>query len=138
MSNLAGFLKPLYTEETKEIIISDRFVDEEGKPLPFKLKTLSQTQMKGISKRSYREKYVNGKKVNEMDQDLFISRCLVESCVQPDFKDVELCHAYGTEDPYDLPQKMLLVREYEKLGRAFIELNGLESSDIDLGEVTKN
>lgn len=138
MSNLAGFFKPLYTEETREVVISDRFVDDDGKPLAFKLKTLSQDQMKAISKRSVKDKIVNGKKSQELDHDLFISRCLVESCIQPDFKDTELCKHYGTLDPYELPQKMLLVREYEKLGRTFIELNGLESEDIDIGEVTKN
>ena len=138
MSNLAGFFKPLYTEETREVVISDRFVDENGKPIPFKLKSLSQEQMRDIAKRSIREKIVNGKKTQETDTDLFISRCLVTACLQPDFKDEELCKNYGTIDPFELPQKMLLAREYDKLGRVFIDMNGLESGEFDLGEVTKN
>jgi hypothetical protein len=138
MSNLAGFLKPLYTEATQEVVISDRFVDDEGNPLPFKLRSLTQERIRDLTRRSNRERVVNGKKTTELDADLFIARCLVESCIQPDFKDVEICHTYGTEDPLEVPQKMLLVGEYNKLGQVFMELNGISSGDFDLGEVSKN
>lgn len=134
MANLAGFLKPTYTEKTIELVISDRFLDDEGNPLPFKLKTLSQAQMKTIAKRSSKTTKGN----TEIDNSQFIARCIVESTLQPDFKDRELCNAYGTEDPYELPELMLLTSEYEKLGRAFLELNGLEDGSLDVTKVTKN
>lgn len=138
MSNLAGFLKPTYTEKTVEIDISDRFLDDNGEPLHFKLKTLTQEQMQQIAKRSIKEKVVNGKKVQEVDKLQHLARCIVESCIQPDFKDRELCLANGTEDPVELPQKMLLVSEYEKLTRAFLDLNGLTGDSPEFGEVSKN
>lgn len=138
MSNLAGFLKPLYTESKQEVVISDRFVDEEGKPLPFILRSLTQERIRDITKHSNREKIVNGKKTLELDSDLFISRCLVESCIQPNFKEKDICDQYGTIDPLEVPQKMLLIGEYNKLGQAFMELNGLNSGEFDLGEVSKN
>lgn len=134
MANLAGFLKPTYTEKTIEVNISDRFLDDEGNPIPFKMKTLSQAQMKSIAKRS--AKTVKGN--TEIDNSQFIARCIVESTIQPDFKDRELCIAYGTEDPYELPELMLLTAEYEKLGRAFLELNGLEEGSLDVTKITKN
>lgn len=134
MANLAGFLNPTYSEKTIEVIISDRFVDEEGNPLPFILKTLPQVRLKSIAKRSQKTKGGNG----EIDSSLFISRCLVESCIQPDFKGHDICMKYETEDPFEVPERMLLAAEYEKLGRAFLELNGLEDSGLDVTKVTKN
>lgn len=139
MANLAGFLKPTYKEKTVQIVISDRFLDEKGEPIPFILKSMTQDRMNAIAKRSVREQTVNGKKVQVADTAQQIARCLIESCIQPDFRDAELCRAYGTEDPVELPQKMLLISEYEKLGQAFLELNGMSSDDFILtGEVTKN
>jgi len=137
MSNLKAFLKPLYTEKTVSLVVSDRFVDDDGKPVEFILKTLSQEQLATISKRSMREQTIGGRKVQDIDRNAYVNRCLVESCIQPDFKDKELCNAYGTEDPIQLPQKMLLGFEYERLGRAFLELNGLNDESPELGEVSK-
>lgn len=137
MSNLKAFLKPLYTEKTVSVVVSDRFVDDDGKPVEFILKTLSQEQLATISKRSMREQTIGGRKVQDIDRNAYVNRCLVESCIQPDFKDKELCNAYGTEDPIQLPQKMLLGFEYERLGRAFLELNGLNDESPELGEVSK-
>lgn len=137
MSNLKAFLKPLYTEKTVSLVVSDRFVDDDGKPVEFILKTLSQEQLATINKRSMREQTIGGRKVQDIDRNAYVNRCLVESCIQPDFKDKELCNAYGTEDPIQLPQKMLLGFEYERLGRAFLELNGLNDESPELGEVSK-
>lgn len=134
MGNLAGFLKPTYTEKTVEVNISDRFLDDDGNPIPFRIKTVSHSKLKSLANRSRKQ----GKKGEELDQSLFIARCIVESCVQPDFKDTELCHAYGTEDPYELPEKMLLASEYEALAKAFLDLNGNEGEDLDVSKVTKN
>lgn len=133
MANLAGFLKPKYTEKTIEVVVSDRFLDDDAKPLPFILKTLSHEKLKRLAERSRK----SGKS-GEIDQSLFISRCLVESCIQPDFKDRELCNAYGSEDPNEVPSKMLLASEFEALAKAFLELNGNEDEDLDLSKVTKN
>lgn len=136
MPNLAGFLKPTYSEKTAVFTnISDRFLDEEGNPLPFILKTLPHSKMKSIAQRSRKSK---GKNEGDIDQSLFVSRCLVEACVQPDFKDRDLCLAYDTEDPYELPGKMLLASEYEKLANAFLELNGSNGEELDVMNVTKN
>ena len=69
MSNLRAFLKPLYTEKTVEVIVSDRFADDDGNPVPFKLKTLTQETLAQISKRSMKEQTVGGRRVQEMDRN---------------------------------------------------------------------
>ena len=142
MSNLSAFLKPAYTERKIEIIVGDRFVDENGNPVPVIMKSLTQEQLQAIAKRSTHEKKVNGKVVIDVDSTEHLNRCLIASIISPDLTSRELCNAYGTEDPVSLPPKMFLIDEYEKLAKAFAKLNGLKSDEdgeIQIaGEVTKN
>lgn len=141
MSNLSAFLKPAYTERKIEIVVGDRFLDENGNPVPVVLKSLTQEQLQMIAKRSTHERKINGRTVNDIDANEHLNRCLVASMIFPDLSNRELCAAYGVEDPVLLPPKMFLVGEYEKLAKAFANLNGLKSDDGELqiaGEVTKN
>lgn len=141
MASLSAFLKPTYTEKKIEVIVGDRFKDEDGNPVAIVMKSLTQSQMQAISKQSTKEKKVNGKVVRDIDMNEHLNRCLVESIVFPDMRSKELCEAYGTLDPVTLPSRMFLIGEYQKLAQAFAELNGLDSED-DLedttDEITKN
>lgn len=137
MSGLSAFLNPTYTEQTAEVFVSDRFLDDDGKPIAFKIRTLKQEVLELISKRSRHEQMVDGHKVSVLDKSEHLNRCLVEACVYPNFKDKDLCEHYGTLDPIELPKKMLLVKEYEKLARAFLDLNGLSDDSPEYGEITK-
>jgi hypothetical protein len=141
MSNLSAFLKPAYTERKIEIVVGDRFLDEEGNPVPIVMKSLTQEQLQMIAKRSTHTRKVNGREVTEVDANEHLNRCLIAAVVFPDLSNKELCNAYGVEDPVILPPKMFLVDEYEKLAKAFASLNGLKSENGELqiaGEVTKN
>ena len=40
MSRLSAFLNPLPIQQEKEVVISSRFADEEGNPVPFKIRAL--------------------------------------------------------------------------------------------------
>ena len=141
MSELNAFMNPVYMEKKIEVVVSDRFVGEDGKPIPVVMKSLTQEKMQEIAKRSTHEKKVNGHLVSEMDAIEHLNRCLVASVISPDLTNRDLCNAYKTEDPVQLPSKMFLVDEYEKLARAFAALNGLKNEDGETeipGEVSKN
>lgn len=141
MSSLAAFLKPAYTERKIELIVGDRFLDEEGKPVPIVMKSLTQEQLNAIARQSTKEKKVGNKTVTEIDYEENMNRCLVESIVFPDLRNRELCLQYGTELPYQLPSKMFLVDEFSILAKAFAKLNGLREKNGETripGEVTKN
>lgn len=141
MSKLSAFLKPAYTERKLEIIVGDRFNDENGNPVPVVMKSLTQEQLNAIARRSTHEKTIGGKVVSDVDANEHLNRCLIASIVFPDLTDKDLCHAYGTEDPVSLPPKMFLIDEYEKLAKGFATLNGLKEEDGSIhitGEVTKN
>ena len=59
MSKLSAFLHPV-APEAKEIIISERFVGEDGKPVPFKIRPLTQEENDALVKRAKRTRTVNG------------------------------------------------------------------------------
>jgi hypothetical protein len=108
---------------TKEIIISDRF-KEDGKPVPFKIRTISQAENDALVKKAQKVDMVRGRRIQYQDDQKYTNSLIVACTVQPDFRDAELCQAYGTLDPLEVPGKMLLSGETAKLVEAIMNLNG--------------
>lgn len=143
MSALDALLKPVYEQTTKEVTLGNRLIDPEtGEPAKFTLRTITQDERSAIRKRSM----TTVGDANVVDGDLFLSRCLVESCVSPDLKSTEFCTFPPREaggkpivvSPDIALRKRLLVSEFEKLSKAFMELNMMSEDDPAEGEVTKN
>jgi len=125
MSALKAFLQPPVTGVTKEVIVSNRFKDDEGNPVPFVIKAISQKENENLARMSRKMSNVNGKPVERLN-DLLYTKRLVLACVQePDFSNQEICKYYGTEDPLDVPSQMLSVGEYSRLSNAILELNDM-------------
>jgi len=117
MSQLSAFLHPAASEEERAVIISDRFLDGEGKPVPFKIRALTQEQVDDISKRSTKTvKDKNGVR-EDLDSAEFSRRMILAAVAEPDFSSRELCEAYGVLDPLLAPGRMLRPGEYTKLLR---------------------
>lgn len=135
MSNLNAFLHPVQGDETREIIISNRFLDEDGKPVPFKIRALTQEENAQISKRSMRLVKGGKRGEKELDNTEYASRIIAAATVEPDFSSEALCKAYGTMDPLEVPGKMLLAGEYKRLMDAVMDLSGFHD---DLEEDAKN
>ena len=119
MSNLSAFLKPAYLREEKEIVISKRFVDENGEPVPFKIRSISQEENEQITKASRRQRKVSGTVQEYLDTIEYGRRMVVTGTVFPDFRDKQLCEAYGTLDPMQVPSKMLQAGEFAALMTAY-------------------
>lgn len=135
MSKLSAFLHPAVAED-KEIIISDRFRDEEGKVVPFKIKALTQEEVDAITKSCTTVKRDrSGKESRSFDSARFTKALVVAGTVEPDFRAKEICDAYSVLDPLMVPGKMLLAGEYAKLGDAIAELSGIND---DVEEEAKN
>lgn len=135
MSKLSAFLNPVTSDEKKEIVISKRFVDEKGNPIPFKIRAITQAENDQIIKASKRSVKVNGVMQEKLDTTEMSRRLVVEGTVYPDFRDSELCNGYGTMNPYEVPGKMLLAGEYSNL---LAEINKLSGFDVDVEEEAKN
>ena len=133
MSKLSTFLHPVAVSEEKEIVISKRFQDEKGNPVPFKIRALTQEENETLVKAatiSYRDR--TGANASKFDRFKYIRSLVVEGTLEPDFRAKELCDAYGVLDPLMVPGKMLLSGEYAKLLRAITELSGFEDMEDEV------
>lgn len=138
MDNLQAFLNPVAVDETKEVVISKRFVDKDGKPVPFRIKTIMQEENERISRKCRKVETIRGQRVESMDSQKY-NRALIVACtVEPDFRNADLCKAYGTVDPLDLPGKMLTVGEANNLAREILDLNGFSDEAEQLEDEAKN
>lgn len=135
MSALSAFLHPTVTCEEKEIVISKRFLGEDGKPVSFKIRSLTQETNAALIRASTKYKLVDGQIKESIDANELSARTIVEATVFPDFRSAELCEAYGTKDPIQVPGKMLLAGEFGRLIDAVSKLSGFDKS---LDEEAKN
>lgn len=129
MGKISAFLSPIGNSETKEVIISSRFKDENGEDVPFVIKALRQDEIDEITRKCTITKKINGTWQDKLDSLSFARHLIVAGTVEPDFKSTDMCNAYGVLDPLLVPGKMLLAGEYSKLSNAIAQLSGFE--DID-------
>jgi len=111
-----------------EVEISDRFCDEEGNPIPWKIKILTAKEMEGI-KKACTVKVVNAatQKTELRTDEENMGRLLLEQCVLfPNLKSEELQNSYGVMDAAELAEAMLTPGEYAKLSKAIMEAQGVD------------
>lgn len=130
MGVLEAFLHPIAVEETKKVEISKRFVGEDGKPVPFEIKTIPQGENSQLIKKYTRRKLVSGTTTEIFDTTAYTNALIVECTVQPDFQDSRMCEAYGVLDPMMVPGKMLLSGEYSALVGEIMKLNGFDADSL--------
>jgi len=130
MGVLEAFLHPIAVEETKKVEISKRFIGEDGKPVPFEIKTIPQGENTQLIKKFTRRKLVNGNTAEIFDTSAYTNALIVECTVQPDFRDSRMCEAYGVLDPMLVPGKMLLSGEYSALVGEIMKLNGFDADSL--------
>lgn len=127
MGVLQAFLHPVAVEDTKQVIVSKRFVGEDGKPVPFEIRAISQEQNNRLMKAHTRSKVVNGQRVELFDNPGYTNALIIACTVQPDFEAEEMCKAYGCIDPAGVPEKMLRAGEYSALVQEILAFNGFDS-----------
>ena len=143
MSQLAAFLNFDRTEKIesleKEIIVTKRIKDENGKPIKWKIRAIPQDINLDLVKKHTRDVMMSGQVGEKLDTVNYQAELMVESVVFPDLKNSELCKKYGIMNPIDLPKVMLLPAEYIRLAEAIKEINGFyENYDDDDFEIAKN
>lgn len=124
MSKFAAFMKRDLENLEREYIISDRFVDENGEPIKFKLRPMPTALEKLLSKECRKIKPDGSV---EFDAEKYESE-ITEACVvYPDLRDVELQDFYGVQSASDLLNEMLNIGENRKLQEAIQDINGIKS-----------
>lgn len=132
MSKLSVFLHPVSAAEEREVVVSDRFRNEDGQPAAFRIRALTQEENDEITCQSRKVKKVNGQVQESLDSVEFSRRMVVAATVEPDFRSKELCDAYHVLDPLLVPGKMLLAGEYARLLKEITKLSGFTDPAEDV------
>lgn len=140
MSDLQAFFAQNVDSETiEDFIVSERFKDADGKPISWKLRTMTESENEEIRKASTKTvKGKNGIKVPETNPVEYIGKLATASVVFPNLKDAELQKSYGVMGAESLLKKMLLAGEYAALIQKVQELNGFDQDVNELADEVKN
>ncbi len=151
--DLKYFMQDFSEEEIIKVPAPDRFKDDEGNPIEFEVKQLTQAEIQRIFK-LYRQKHVatdkrgnpivtNGEvawKVDK-DNDRAMRHIIVEALVYPNLKDKELMDFYKCVDVTEMPLKVFpKPDEYSTVTTAILRAIGIVSdfeNDEDI-EAAKN
>lgn len=137
MATLSGFLNPKKIE-TVSFALSDRFVDENGEPLEWKIRCVSGDEIKTIQNACTKTIRTGNKTRTEFDTQKFQDCILAAAVVEPNPNAADLLDAYGVMSPEKIFGKMLTGAEYLKLFSEVSRINGLNEDFNSLVEEAKN
>ncbi|ASS76815.1 phage portal protein [Tumebacillus algifaecis] len=138
MSLSAFFAQNAVTETTEEIVVSDRFKGEDGKPAKWVIRAMTEEESEVLRKASTKRAKVKGQFITETDQYEYLAKLVVASVVFPDLKNAELQNSYGVRGAENLLRKMLKPGEFVDLVTAVQEINGYEKETSELMDDVKN
>lgn len=137
MSLSAFFAQNAPAEIVEEVVVSERF-KEKGKPIPWKLRSMTEGENEAIRKSAQRKVKDKGVVTTETNTDEYLAKLAVASVVYPDLKDAELQKSYGVVGADQLIKRMLLPGEYATLIQKVQEINGFDKDINELSEEVKN
>ncbi|MGE4215238.1 MAG: phage portal protein [Anaerotignaceae bacterium] len=138
--NLSAFLNPI-KEENVKLVVSKRFVDEDGKPAEWEIRAMTDEENREIRKSCKRKipvKGAYGQYSVEFDDDKYLALVTARCVVYPDLNSAELQNAYGVMGAEGLLRKMLKPGEFTMLSNAVSTINGYDEVLGDLVEEAKN
>lgn len=153
-TNLRAFMKEeLKDHGTMEFPGIKKFVDEDGKPIPFIIKRLSRKEVSEIrnayrTTRVYRDKQngdrpvigANGQVavIKDYDADRAGLHLMVAAFQQPRLDDPELMEYYGVLDKLDMPQTIFYdAEDFKYADQCLAEALGLSGKKSETDEVEK-
>lgn len=140
MSGLNAFLSQNAVKvENEKHIISERFLDEDEKSIPWEIRAIDENLNESIRDScKIKERDKRTRTVTERtNHELYLAKLVVECVVYPNLKDAQLQESYGVLGAESLVKKMLTSGEYNKLLEVVQEVNGFDTDD-DLVEEAKN
>ncbi len=132
MSSLKAFLNPVQVEN-QEIVVSNRFM-EEGKPVPFIIRPITQKENEQLIKKYTRK---DKKGTETFNRTEYVQALTASAVVFPNLSDAKLQEKYGLGETESL-KNMLLVGEYATLAQAVQSLSGLDTDINEDIEEAKN
>lgn len=140
--SLSAFLSQnaIKVEDVK-FVVSKRFLDEEGQPIPWVMRCITSTEDEALRKSSTKRVPVPGKRnqfTPETDYNLYLGKLAAKCTVYPDLDDVKLQDSYGAMGSDVLLKTMLTPGEYAEYLSKVQEINGFEISFQETVEEAKN
>ena len=124
--DLRAYMQPPVVNETKTVYPSKRLKGAVGEPAPFIIRVIDQETNSKLIKRAMEKKKVNGRLIEELNNEKY-GNLLVQACVvEPDLKNADLCSYYKTVNPVDTINRMLSVGEFNRLVREIKKLNEID------------
>lgn len=124
---------------TEKRVVSDRFIGEDGKPIPFEFKAITGEEEAAIRKSCMvKVKVKKHVTMDQLDQTTFLGKVAVACIVYPDLKNEELQNSYGVRGDDVLLKTMLLPGEYQEVLNIVQEINGYEKDMNELRDEAKN
>lgn len=118
--------------ENFEIVVSDRFVDEDGNPVAWTFRLLSAKEIDDLKNAAIVKK---NKSLLKVDTKKLIVDTISETIIYPNLKSEELQNAYVAMNISELLDKMLEGREYERFTDKLMKAQGfMDDPDIIIGD----
>ena len=134
--NLQEFLNAHPVDNlTEDVVVSQRFKDEKGSILKFKIKAMTSQEFDEIRRACTTNR--KGRRV-EFDAQKFNLKVVINHTLVPNFKDAESLQKLGCPTPEDYVQKVLLAGEIVTLAQKIQELSGFDIELDELVEEAKN
>lgn len=135
-----AFLKTNKVEKENELIpVSTSFVDEDGKPILWEVRQLTNDEMKSIKKQCIKQ--VRDRRGNvsvETDSEKMVLMMAATSTVYPDLKNAKLQDSYGVMGEGELLEAMLSVGELLAYQQEINRINGFDVSFEEKVDEAKN
>lgn len=143
MGGLSAFMAPNAKKpENIKLVVSDRFVDENGKPEVWEVRCLSSDENDLIQRDCTKQVPIPGKRnqYRQVVDTALYGRKLAAACtVYPNLNDAELQDSYGVKCAEDLIGKLLCVPgEYNSYLDKLMEFCGFDYSIGDMVDEAKN
>lgn len=131
--NLSAFFKQnAKSVENQKITVSDRFTDEDGKPMKWEITCISASENQKLRKNSIRNKPIVGKRgqyTQEVDIATYQAHLATKCVVFPDLNDKDLQNSYGAMDAEQLISAMLTPGEFDELILSITDLCGFKTEE---------
>jgi hypothetical protein len=118
--------------ENEKVVVSERFTDENGKPIEWEIKAISNEQDDKLREDcTKQEKIKKGVYVPKLDYSAYLKRLLVSCVVFPELDDAELQDSYGVMGEEALLSAMLLPGEYSNLAEEVQAICGFDKDILE-------
>lgn len=118
-----------------EVPVSPRFKDKDGNLLKFKIRPMSGDEFGKYQKQCTTLNVMGKKKETSFDSGKFNVLCIVNHCLDPNFKEAELLKGLAVQTPEQAVSKVLLAGEIVELGNQISRISGF---DTDINEEIEN